>query len=153
MYLKNKIGGKTFASGSGFVIDAHGSQVIVATNRHVVAPDLSELPARLIPKGSKPELEAVFRSAQGANQEESHPAQIIAADNSGNISKDLGRSEILPDSGLRYGKQPVSVTRRYQPDDQGHDATPSHRSPTRDADVLPAIFILQVNSRVLQAPG
>jgi Trypsin-like peptidase domain len=89
VYLKNKIAGKTFASGSGFVIDAQGSKVIVATNRHVVAPDLSELPARLVPKGSVPEIEAVFRSAQGPNLEESHPAQIIAADSSGNISKDL----------------------------------------------------------------
>ncbi len=89
VYLKNTIAGKTIASGSGFVIDAKGSTVIVATNRHVVAVDLSEVPARLIPKGSKLELEAVFRSAQGPNLEESHPAQIIAADSSGNISKDL----------------------------------------------------------------
>ena len=89
VYLKNKIAGKTFASGSGFVIDVHGSQVVVATNRHVVDTDLSELPARLVPKGAKIEIEAVFRSAQGPNQEESHPAQIIAADSSGNISKDL----------------------------------------------------------------
>ena len=36
------------------MIEVRGDTVLLATNRHVAVPRLSEIPARLLPKGSKP---------------------------------------------------------------------------------------------------
>ena len=65
VYLKNKINGRTISSGSGFVIETNGNAVTLATNRHVAVVDLDELPESIAPKGSKVEIEAVFRSGEG----------------------------------------------------------------------------------------
>ena len=47
VFIKNKIDGKTIASGTGFVIEVCGPTVILATNRHVAVLDIDveDLPA------------------------------------------------------------------------------------------------------------
>ena len=89
VYIKNKVAGRTLSSGTGFVIEVQGDAVTVATNRHVAVFDLSGVPERLVPKGSAPELQVVFRSGQGLQNEQALPAQIIAADTSDDLSTDL----------------------------------------------------------------
>jgi S1-C subfamily serine protease len=106
VYLKNVVGGKTLASGTGFVIEVRGDTVMLATNRHVAVPDLSEVPARLIPKGSIVGIEAVFRSGQGPQSEQALPAQIIAADTSDAFSTDLA---FLIVKGVKRPPSPVNV--------------------------------------------
>jgi S1-C subfamily serine protease len=112
VYIKNKIGSKTLSSGTGFVIEAYGDTVIVATNRHVAVLDLSEAPARFVPQGSKPELEAVFRSGQGLQNEEAVPAQILAVDQSGDHSNDLA---VLLVKGVKRAPQPINVLAKVEP--------------------------------------
>ena len=89
VYIKNTIGGRTFASGSGFVIKVVGENTILATNRHVIDVDASELPPGFVPEGAKVGLEVVFRSGQGSQKEKTYPAVVIAADSTGDISNDL----------------------------------------------------------------
>jgi S1-C subfamily serine protease len=107
VYIKNKVGGRALASGSGFVIEVHGDTCIVATNRHVAVLDVSELPARLVPKGAKVELEAVFRSGLGPQQEQALPAEIIAADLSGDFTNDLA---FLVVRGVQRPPTPINVS-------------------------------------------
>ena len=109
VYIKNKIAGKTLGSGTGFVIEVRGDVVMLATNRHVAVMDLSEVPARYVPKGSTPELEVVFRSGQGAQSEQSLPAQIIAADTSDDFSTDLA---FLVVKGVKKPPAPINVMAR-----------------------------------------
>ena len=106
VYIKNKIAGKTLASGTGFVIEVRGDTVMLATNRHVAVFDPSEVPARLVPKGSTIELEAVFRSGQGSQNEQALPAQIIAADTSEDFSTDLA---FLRVKGVNRPPAPLNV--------------------------------------------
>ena len=106
VYLKHKVGGRTLASGTGFVIEVRGDTVILATNRHVAVVDLSELPPSVVPKGTKPEFEAVFRSGQGPQQEQALPAQIIAADTTDDFSTDLA---ILVVKGVKRPPTPINV--------------------------------------------
>jgi regulation of enolase protein 1 (concanavalin A-like superfamily) len=106
VYIKNKVAGKTLASGTGFVIEVQRDTVFVATNRHVAVLDTSEIPSRLVPQGSKIELEAVFRSGQGPQQEQSLPAGIIAADTSDEFSTDLA---ILVIQGVRRPPTPINI--------------------------------------------
>jgi S1-C subfamily serine protease len=106
VYLKNKVAGKTLASGTGFVIEARGDTVVVATNRHVAVLDVAEIPSRLMPQGSKIEIEAVFRSGLGPQQEQALPAQIIAADTSDEFSTDLA---ILLVKGVKRPPTPINV--------------------------------------------
>ena len=81
VYIKNNIGGRTISSGTGFVIKViGGNTAILATNRHVVDVDISDLPPRFAPEGSKIELEVVFRSGQGLQKEKSYPAQVLGRD-------------------------------------------------------------------------
>ena len=84
-----KVAGKTLGSGTGFVIEVLGDTVILATNRHVAVLDLSEVPRTLGSQRKRGELEAVFRSGQGLQKEQALPAQIIAADQTGDFSNDL----------------------------------------------------------------
>jgi S1-C subfamily serine protease len=106
VYIKNKIAGKTLASGTGFVIEVRGDTVLLATNRHVAVFDISEVPPSLVPKGAKVEVEAVFRSGQGSQKEQAVPAQIIAADTTDDFSTDLA---ILVVRGVKNPPKPLSV--------------------------------------------
>ncbi len=72
VYIKLSAG-KMQASGSGFVIRAAGDTVLVMTNRHVAAPDPSELPG-----GAQVAVSVVFRSGTGRQQE--LPAKVLAFD-------------------------------------------------------------------------
>ena len=106
VYIRNKINHKTtLAYGSGFVIEARGGTVMVASNRRLVDIDLSEIPARFRLKDSNQEIEVVFRSAQG-KEEESHPARIIAADSSGEFGWDLA---FLLVEGVRRPPTPLDI--------------------------------------------
>jgi S1-C subfamily serine protease/regulation of enolase protein 1 (concanavalin A-like superfamily) len=106
VYIKNKIAGKTLGSGTGFVIEVQGDTVILATNRHVAVMDLSELPPRLVPKGSKPEIEVVFRSGQGPQKEQAVTAEIMAYDISDDFGTDLA---ILMCKGVKQPPKPINV--------------------------------------------
>jgi regulation of enolase protein 1 (concanavalin A-like superfamily) len=107
VYIKNNIAGKTIASGTGFVIKViGGNTAILATNRHVVDVDISDLPPKFAPEGSKIELEVVFRSGQGLQKEQSLPAQVIGADSSGDISNDLA---FLVVKGVKQAPTPINV--------------------------------------------
>ncbi len=109
VYIKNKVGGRAIASGTGFVIEIRGDGVVVATNRHVALFDIGEVPPSLLSKGAKIELEAVFRSGQGSQKEQTLPAQIIAADNTDDFSTDLA---ILVVKGVKNPPKPISVSTR-----------------------------------------
>jgi len=111
VYLKNKLGGRTISSGSGFVIEVEGDRVMVATNRHVAVPDLSELPPGLVAPGSVPTLEAVFRSGHG-KEEQALPAQIIAADLSEEHNVDLA---FLIVKGVNHPPAPIDPMVRIEP--------------------------------------
>jgi S1-C subfamily serine protease len=87
--IKRKIGSRTIGNGSGFVIEVNGDTVMVATNGHVALVDLATLPPGLVPLGSKPQLEAVFRSGLGPQEEQVLPAEIIAADPTEEYATDL----------------------------------------------------------------
>jgi regulation of enolase protein 1 (concanavalin A-like superfamily) len=111
VYIKKKIAGKTFASATGFVIEVHGENVILLTNGHVVEVDVSDVPTTLAPEESNPEesnveLEVVFRSGQGAQKEKSYPAQLMAADRSGDIATDLA---FLLVKGVQEAPSPINV--------------------------------------------
>ena len=64
-----KIGGKTVATGTGFVIEVRGDTVLLATNRHVAAPGPDEAGGHPVAALSRPEIEAVFSSGQGQSRE------------------------------------------------------------------------------------
>jgi len=112
VYIKNKVAGKTLASGTGFVIEVQGDTVIVATNRHVAVFNLSEVPERLAPKGSASELEVVFRSGQGPENEQALPAQILAADTSDDLSTDLA---FLRVKGVKRPPTPINLLAKVEP--------------------------------------
>ncbi|MFI5458051.1 MAG: trypsin-like peptidase domain-containing protein [Isosphaerales bacterium] len=113
VYIKNKVAGKALASGTGFVIEVIGGDtVIVATNRHVAVFDLSEVPERYAPKGSVAELEVVFRSGQGPQNEQALPAQIIAADTTDDLSTDLA---FLLVKGVKRPPTPINPLAKVEP--------------------------------------
>jgi hypothetical protein len=111
VYIKNKLGGRMISSGSGFVIEVDGDRVMVATNRHVAVPDLSELPPGFVSAGSQPTIEAVFRSGQG-KEEQDLPAQIIAADLSLENHVDLA---FLVVKGVNNPPKPIDPMARITP--------------------------------------
>ena len=106
VYIKINIAGRTIASGTGFVIKVYGDTAILATNRHVVEMDFSDLPPKFAPEGSKPELQVVFRSGQGNQKEKSYAALIMAADTSGDLSNDLA---FLLVKGVAQPPTPINV--------------------------------------------
>jgi S1-C subfamily serine protease len=106
VYLKHKVAGRTLSSGTGFVIEVRGDTVVLATNRHVAVFDVSDVPPSLVPKDSKVEFEAVFRSGQGPQKEQALPAQIVVADTSGDFQTDLA---ILAVQGVKKPPAPISV--------------------------------------------
>jgi hypothetical protein len=113
VYLKNKVGSKTISSGSGFVIEVNGDAVVVATNRHVAVPDLSELPPGIVAPGSTPTIEAVFRSGLGP-AEQALPARIVAADLSDERNTDLAFLEV---KGVKNPPAPIDPMARIQPNE------------------------------------
>ncbi len=89
VFIKVKVGARPIASGTGFVVDIRGNSVLIATNRHVAVPDLSELPPSMVPKGATVALDVVFRSNLGQREEQTVPAQLVAADLSDDLNTDL----------------------------------------------------------------
>ena len=92
VYLKVNVAGKTLVTGTGFVIERSGDTVLLATSREVAIPDRSRIPSRYLPPGSKMEIQAVFRSGQGAQREQTLPAEIVAVDSSDRSSAASGLS-------------------------------------------------------------
>jgi S1-C subfamily serine protease/regulation of enolase protein 1 (concanavalin A-like superfamily) len=105
VFLKLKIG-KAFGSGTGFAIRMQGDTALIATNRHVVTPDLDD------EAGAKLEVTAVFRSGKGPGQEESLPAEIVAIDSGEEINHDLA---LLRVRGLKLPVKPIDVNRTAGP--------------------------------------
>jgi len=116
IYLKNKIGDKTISSGTGFVIEVRGDTVLLATNRHVAVPDISNVPERIAPRGSVPTIEAVFRSGQ-RQQEQSLAANIVAADLSEDLNTDLA---FLVVHGVNRPPQPINPQVHFEPSEGIH---------------------------------
>lgn len=110
VYLKNKVNGRAVASGTGFVIEVKGDVVTLATNRHVAVLDVDELPESIAPKGSKIELEAVFRSGEGPQREQTLPAKILAADLTEDLNTDLA---ILQVAGVKQPPSPINPMIRF----------------------------------------
>jgi hypothetical protein len=111
VYIKIKIKNRAIGSGTGFVIERRDDKVLIATNRHVAVPDLDDVPERIAPRGTKPVLEAVFRSGV-RNEEQALPAQVIAADNSGDFATDLA---FLLVAGVKRPPQPIDPQARLEP--------------------------------------
>lgn len=109
VFIKIKIGPRPIAFGTGFVVDIRGDAVLIATNRHVAVPDLSEIPASIAPKGSTSSLEVVFRSNKGQSEEQAFPAQLVAADLSEDINTDLA---FLVVRGVKRPPQPINPQNR-----------------------------------------
>jgi S1-C subfamily serine protease/regulation of enolase protein 1 (concanavalin A-like superfamily) len=100
--IKLQVKGKTLGSGTGFVIRTAGDAALIATNRHVIAPDVDD------PKALQ--IVAVFRSGEPGEQE--LPAQVVAADFSGELSYDLALVQVK------------GVTRPVVPIDPAQPAAP-----------------------------
>jgi S1-C subfamily serine protease len=105
VYIIAKVGDKPISTGSGFVIEAFGDQVLVATNRHVAVVDLSEAPPSIAKPGDKVSLEVVFRSGLGA-EEQRFPAIIVAADLSQDYGNDLA---FLRVRGVQSPPKPIDI--------------------------------------------
>ncbi len=104
VFLKLKAG-KALGSGTGFVIRVQGDTALIATNRHVVSPELDD-------EGAKLEVTAVFRSGKGPEQEQSLPAEIVAIDSGEEINHDLA---LLRVRGLKRPVTPIDVNRIASP--------------------------------------
>jgi hypothetical protein len=89
VYVVIKIDDKPIGSGSGFVIEVLPDRsVIIATNRHVAVPDMSQVPPSIAKEGAKSSLDVVFRSGLGS-EEEKLAADVIAADFTQEYATDL----------------------------------------------------------------
>ena len=112
VYLKNRVGGKTVASGTGFVVDVTGDSVLLATSRQFATVDLSRMPKGVVPGASEPEFEAVFSSGQGLKHEQSAPARLIAVDTSDDFSTGLA---FLLVKTLARAPLPINMLNRIEP--------------------------------------
>ncbi len=104
VFIKLKVG-HSVASGTGFVIRVQGDTALVATNRHVVTPELDE-------EGGKPEITVVFRSGKGPGEEQALAAEIVAADSAEELNHDLA---LLKVRGLKRPVQPIDLARIARP--------------------------------------
>jgi len=105
VFLKVKAG-QSRAAGTGFVIRSEGGTAWIATNRHVITPDLDD------DQESKPEIVAVFRSGKGPGQEQSLPAQIVAVDSAEELNRDLA---LLRVHGLTSSVIPIDPNKVTSP--------------------------------------
>jgi S1-C subfamily serine protease len=105
VFLKLKVG-RSISSGTGFVIRVERDTALIATNRHVVTPDLDDK------EGAKLEVTAVFRSGKGPGQEESLPAEIVAIDSGEEINHDLALVRVR---GLKRPVTPIDVNQIASP--------------------------------------
>lgn len=112
VFLKAKVKGRYISSGSGFVIAVNGNEVLLATNRHVAVPDLSEVPERIAPRGGTVETDAVFYSGEGPQLEQVLPAGIVAANLSEDINTDLAFMVVR---GVKRPPHPVDIFTRQEP--------------------------------------
>jgi S1-C subfamily serine protease/regulation of enolase protein 1 (concanavalin A-like superfamily) len=111
-YIKLSVNGKLVSTGTGFVIEAQGNRVLLATNRHVAVPDLSDLPDEIAPEGVVPTIEAVFRSGEGPGREQVLPAHLVAADLTYEMSRDLA---FLFVEGVNQPPEPIDPLRSVEP--------------------------------------
>jgi S1-C subfamily serine protease/regulation of enolase protein 1 (concanavalin A-like superfamily) len=112
VFLKAKVKGRYISSGSGFVIEVRGNDVLLATNRHVAVPDLSEVPERIAPRGAQVETDAVFYSGEGPQLEQTVPAGIVAANLSEDLNTDLA---FMVCRGVKRPPRPIDITTRLEP--------------------------------------
>ena len=110
VFIIMKVGDRPVGSGSGFVIEVRGDTCLIATNRHVAVPDLSELPPGIAKKGAKPSVEVVFRSGLGA-QEQKLPVGLLAADLSGDYGTDLA---FLVATGVKNPPKEVNISSKVE---------------------------------------
>ena len=116
VYVKVKDGAMQ-GTGTGFVIDAQGDRVTIATNRHVVhhtkGDDDEETPEDK-PDAPRPPavVTVVFRSGDGPGNEVELPAEVLAKDSSGDPSRDLA---ILRVKGVARPPRPITVNRSTVP--------------------------------------
>jgi S1-C subfamily serine protease/regulation of enolase protein 1 (concanavalin A-like superfamily) len=113
VYIILKLGGKPFATGTGFVIETREGTVLIASNRHVCVPNLSAIPPKLAKAAANPSLEVVFRSGLGRQNEQALPAELIATDSlSDELNTDLA---FLTVKGVTRPPVPVNVFARTEP--------------------------------------
>ncbi|WP_435016229.1 trypsin-like peptidase domain-containing protein [Tundrisphaera sp. TA3] len=82
-FIKLRADGRVISTGSGFVVDVQGDTALIATNRHVALPDGPSRP------GAPAQVEVVFRSGQGARNEQALIAEVVGADLSAELDRDL----------------------------------------------------------------
>jgi S1-C subfamily serine protease/regulation of enolase protein 1 (concanavalin A-like superfamily) len=112
VYIKVKAGNLRGA-GSGFVIRAKGDQALVATNRHVISPHLSgDSPEARGAQGGQPEITVVFHSGEGAAREQALPAEVVAADFSEEMHRDLA---VLQVRGLSRSLAALDLNQNVEP--------------------------------------
>jgi len=78
--------GRSMGSGSGFVFQADGDDLLIATNHHVVYPHLQGPEETATPQLARihPVVTVIFRSGRGKDVEQSVPATVVASDRDGN---------------------------------------------------------------------
>ncbi len=121
VYIKVK-DEKGRGSGSGFVLRVDGNNVLVGTNRHVVShgegddddddDDSSSKPADASKPKAPPVISVVFRSGEGQGVEQEVVAELLGADNTGDMSHDLA---ILSVKGVNNPPKPIDINRSTQP--------------------------------------
>ncbi len=110
VYIKMKVG-TTAGTGTGFVIRTDGDKALIATNRHVAAPHLDgEIPG--LKPTDRPDLTVVFRSGEGASQEQSLPGRLVAVDTDPSPNRDLAIVEVR---GVRDMPRPIDPARMVEP--------------------------------------
>jgi len=112
VFLKAKVKGRYLSTGTGFVIAVNGNEVLLATNRHVAVPNLSEVPESIAPHDSVVEQDAVFYSGEGPQLEQVLPAGIVAANLSEDINTDLAFMVV---SGVKRPPRPLDIMARLEP--------------------------------------
>ena len=107
VYIKNKIAGKTLASGTGFVIEVRGDTVILATNRHVAVFDISELPAQSRAQGKQDRARSRLPQRPGSSERASSPCRRSSPRTPRMISAPTWR--FLAVKGVKQPPTPINV--------------------------------------------
>jgi S1-C subfamily serine protease len=100
------VAGRGEMQGSGFVVQASGDQVLVATNDHVVNPDHGHPRGMADSRRQRESLPitVIFRSGGGPGVEEALPGTVVASEGEG--TNDLALIRVR---GLRHVPQPVKI--------------------------------------------